>query len=78
MNSVFGYTLDYPFILNLLTINVIGERSVGLKLLTWNIRQGGSVKRIPRIVEQLSKHSPDVLLLIEYWEGKRGKRLSGY
>lgn len=55
--------------------NVIGERSVGLKLLTWNIRQGGSVKRIPRIVEQLSKHSPDVLLLTEYWEGEKGEEI---
>ncbi|MCQ6532279.1 endonuclease/exonuclease/phosphatase family protein [Bacillus mycoides] len=61
--------------MNLLTINVIGERSVGLKLLTWNIRQGGSVKRIPRIVEQLSKHSPDVLLLTEYWEGEKGEEI---
>ncbi|WP_257210978.1 endonuclease/exonuclease/phosphatase family protein [Bacillus wiedmannii] len=75
MNSVFGYVVDYPFILNLLTINAIGERSVVLKLLTWNIRQGGSVKRIPRIVEQLSKHSPDVLLLTEYWEGGKGEEI---
>lgn len=66
---------DYPFILNLLTIYIIGERSVGLKLLTWNIRQGGSVKRIPKIIEQLSKHSPDVLLLTEYWEGEKGEEI---
>jgi exodeoxyribonuclease-3 len=46
-----------------------------LKLLTWNIRQGGSNKRIPRIVEQLGKHSPDVLLLTEYWEGEKGESI---
>ncbi|MED1511838.1 hypothetical protein [Bacillus proteolyticus] len=46
-----------------------------MKLLTWNIRQGGSVTRIPRIVEQLSKHSSDVLLLTEYWEGEKGEEI---
>lgn len=33
------------------------------------------MKRIPRIVEQLSKHSQDVLLLTEYWEGEKGEEI---
>ncbi|WP_240519070.1 hypothetical protein [Bacillus cereus] len=42
-----------------------------MKILTWNIQQGGSEKRIPQIAEQLQKHAPDVLVVMEYWEGKK-------
>ncbi|PEY34809.1 endonuclease [Bacillus cereus] len=48
---------------------------ISLKILTWNIRQGGSEKRIPQIAEQLQKHAPDVLVVTEYWKGKKGDRL---
>lgn len=48
---------------------------IPLKILTWNIQKGGSDKRIPLIAEQLQKHGPDVLVVTEYWEGKKGERL---
>ncbi|WP_255258091.1 endonuclease/exonuclease/phosphatase family protein [Bacillus sp. AFS018417] len=46
-----------------------------MKILSWNIQQGGSDKRIPQIAEQLNKHAPDVLIVTEYWEGPKGERL---
>jgi exonuclease III len=36
-----------------------------MKLLTWNIRHGGG-SRIPRIVEEIAAHDPDVIALTEF------------
>lgn len=44
-----------------------------MKLLTWNIRQGGSKRRLPFIVEGLCKHSPDVMVLTEFRVGEKGE-----
>lgn len=35
-------------------------------------------KRIPLIAEQLQKHGPDVLVVTEYWEGKKVKDCRSY
>lgn len=39
---------------------------IPLKILTWNIQQGGSDKRIPQIAEELQKHAPDVLVASKF------------
>jgi exonuclease III len=44
-----------------------------MKLLTWNIRQGGGT-RLPRIVEELAAYDADVIALTEYRAGP-GKEL---
>ena len=40
-----------------------------MKLLVWNIRQGGG-SRHPRIVESILSHRPDVIALIEFVPGR--------
>jgi exodeoxyribonuclease-3 len=44
-----------------------------LKILTWNIRQGGSKARLPQIIDTLTKHSADVIVLTEFWGGGKGE-----
>lgn len=46
-----------------------------MKILTWNIRQGGSFSRLGPIIRALVKHDPDVIVLTEYWEGEKGERI---
>ena len=45
-----------------------------LRLLAWNIRQGGGT-RLPRIVAAIAQHDADVLILSEYRGGDSGARL---
>jgi exonuclease III len=45
-----------------------------VKLMTWNIRQGGG-SRLERIAAALARHEADVLVLTEYRGGEAGKRL---
>jgi exodeoxyribonuclease III len=37
-----------------------------LKISSWNIRQGGSLKRLPQIISAINGHNPDVCMLSEY------------
>ncbi|WP_404292613.1 endonuclease/exonuclease/phosphatase family protein [Cytobacillus kochii] len=46
-----------------------------MKILTWNINKGGSLQRINSIVQQINKHSADIVLLCEYWSGEKGEEL---
>ena len=43
-----------------------------MKVLTWNIMQGGSQQRLAKISDILVAHDPDVLVLTEFWEGPKG------
>ena len=45
-----------------------------LRLLAWNIRQGGGT-RLSRIVAAIAQHEADVLVLSEYRGGESGERL---
>ena len=45
-----------------------------LRLLAWNIRQGGGT-RLPRITAALASHDADVLVISEYRGGESGERL---
>ena len=45
-----------------------------LRLLAWNIRQGGGT-RLTAIAEALARHDPDILVLSEYRGGDAGLRL---
>jgi exodeoxyribonuclease-3 len=45
-----------------------------LRLLAWNIRQGGGT-RLPRIAAALASHDADVLVISEYRGGESGERL---
>ena len=45
-----------------------------LRVLTWNIRQGGGT-RLPPIAAALAQHEADVLVISEYRGGKSGERL---
>jgi exodeoxyribonuclease III len=45
-----------------------------MRLLAWNIRQGGG-NRLPLIVAALARHDPDVLVLSEYRGGDAALRL---
>jgi exonuclease III len=42
-----------------------------MKISSWNIRQGGSKQRLPKILSAILKHNPDVCVLSEYTEGKK-------
>ncbi|WP_174727244.1 endonuclease/exonuclease/phosphatase family protein [Mesobacillus harenae] len=46
-----------------------------MKLLTWNIRQGGSAKRLPNITKALLQNSPDIMVVTEFWKGEKGHTL---
>lgn len=48
-----------------------------MKLLTWNIRQGGALHRLEGIVHRLVNHSPDLIVLTEFWEGTKGEKIKG-
>ena len=43
-----------------------------MKVLTWNIMQGGSQQRLAKITDTLVTHDPDVLVLTEFWAGPKG------
>jgi exodeoxyribonuclease-3 len=45
-----------------------------LRLLAWNIRQGGGT-RLPRIAATIAQHEADVLVISEYRGGESGERL---
>jgi exonuclease III len=45
-----------------------------MRLLAWNIRQGGG-SRLPRIVEALQRHDAEIVVLSEYRGGPSGIRL---
>ena len=45
-----------------------------LRLLAWNIRQGGGT-RLPAITEALARHDADILILSEYRGGPSAQRL---
>jgi len=47
---------------------------IGLRLLAWNIRQGGG-KRLAAIIAALAQHDADILVLSEYRGGDAGARL---
>ena len=47
---------------------------IALRLLAWNIRQGGGT-RLPRIAEALKGHDADILVLSEYRGGPSAPRL---
>jgi hypothetical protein len=44
-----------------------------LRLLAWNIRQGGGT-RLPRITAAIAEHEADVLIISEYRGGESGER----
>jgi exodeoxyribonuclease III len=46
-----------------------------LKISSWNIRQGGSLKRLPQIISAINGHNPDVCILSEYTNGEIGNWL---
>jgi exodeoxyribonuclease III len=46
----------------------------GMRLLAWNIRQGGG-SRLPRIADALARHEADILVLSEYCGGEAAGRL---
>jgi hypothetical protein len=46
----------------------------GMRLLAWNIRQGGG-SRLPRIADALARHEADILVLSEYRGGEAAGRL---
>jgi len=54
-----------------------------MKILSWNIRQGGS-KRTPLIIERIKYHSPDIVSLYEFRQNHYGDaireklKVSGY
>lgn len=43
-----------------------------MKILTWNIMQGGSQQRLAKITDTLVNQGPDILVLTEFWEGPKG------
>jgi exodeoxyribonuclease III len=43
-----------------------------MKISSWNIRQGGSQQRLPKILSAILNHNPDVCVLSEYTEGEKG------
>ena len=45
-----------------------------MRLLAWNIRQGGGT-RLSRIIAAIVQHEADVLVLSEYCGGESGERL---
>lgn len=45
-----------------------------VRLLVWNIRHGGG-ERIPRILDTLDRHQPDVVVLTEYRINRRGEAI---
>jgi exodeoxyribonuclease-3 len=45
-----------------------------MRLLAWNIRQGGG-SRVPRIADALARHEADILILSEYRGGEAAGRL---
>ncbi|MBV9015486.1 MAG: endonuclease/exonuclease/phosphatase family protein, partial [Alphaproteobacteria bacterium] len=45
-----------------------------MRLLAWNIRQGGG-KRLPAIISAIERHEADVLIISEYRGGDSGERL---
>src|SRR3954454_13686362 len=45
-----------------------------MRLLAWNIRQGGG-SRLPRIADALAQHKADILVLSEYRGGEAAVRL---
>src|ERR1700752_2944464 len=45
-----------------------------MRLLAWNIRQGGG-SRLPRIAEALKRHDADIVVLSEYRSGPSAPRL---
>jgi len=47
---------------------------MALRLLAWNIRQGGGT-RLPRITAAIAQHEADVLVISEYRGGESGERL---
>ena len=49
-----------------------------MKILTWNIRQGGSKQRLAPIINTLISHNPDVLVLTEFWDGRKGDFIGGH
>ncbi len=55
-----------------------GEQAAGgitlLRLLAWNIRQGGGA-RLPAIIEALARHDADILVISEYRGGDSANRL---
>jgi hypothetical protein len=62
-----------------LTRNPVGPliytaRFYGMRLLAWNIRQGGG-SRLARIADALAHHKADILVLSEYRGGEAGVRL---
>src|SRR5437764_12765595 len=50
------------------------DRRMTLRLLAWNIRQGGGT-RLARIIAAIAQHEADVLVISEYRGGKSGERL---
>ena len=49
--------------------------SAAMRLLAWNIRQGGG-SRLPRIAEALKRHDAEIVVLSEYRGGPSAPRLS--
>src|SRR5437764_9125041 len=50
------------------------DRRMTLRLLAWNIRQGGGT-RLSRIIAAIAQHEADVLVISEYRGGESGERL---
>ena len=46
-----------------------------MRLLTWNIRQGGGA-RVPAIVRGIARLQPDVAVITEFRNGKPGAQLN--
>ncbi|MGM9922645.1 MAG: endonuclease/exonuclease/phosphatase family protein [Bacillus sp. (in: firmicutes)] len=46
-----------------------------MRLLTWNIRQGGSRVRFDSIINALMEHQSDVIVLTEFWDNAKGNAI---
>lgn len=42
-----------------------------MRIMSWNIRDGGACGKIEEVLESISKHNPDVLVLTEYVSNRR-------
>ncbi|MFS0782711.1 endonuclease/exonuclease/phosphatase family protein [Bacillus sp. 1P06AnD] len=46
-----------------------------MKLVTWNIKQGGTGSRFDSIISHLLEHGADLIILTEFWVGDEGDHI---
>lgn len=58
--------------------NIIGKQAKDvqkLKILTWNLRHGGSKKKVDYIIQSLIFHNADVIVLTEFRNNENGNKI---